>query len=179
LVVNNGQSSVISALRGRSYIRDIAIRPEVWPGYQALPAQIDEGFSLELTPLLSLDGRAIDATIKCDIDQVEKLIPVTLDVATAYGPRQRAQIESPQITRCRFHERFRWPADKVLLINLGMVPMPIPTDGKTLIAGLPLSLGGPPRADLLVFVESKGELGQAAGAIRSAQHDARTYHGRY
>ena len=125
LLVNNGQSTVVSRLsRPRSYIRDVRRGPTPGPATRAVPGQIDEGFSLEFSPLLSLDGRLIDATIKCDIDQVEKLFPVTVDVPTAAAPRQRAQIELPQIARCRFHERFRWPADQVLLVSLGMVPMP-------------------------------------------------------
>jgi hypothetical protein len=144
-----------------------------------VPGQIDEGFSLEFSPLLSLDDQTIDATIKCDIDQLEKVIPVTVDVPTNVAPRQRAQIEQPQITRCRFHERFRWPTDKVLLVGLGMVPMPIPADGKSLFPGLSLPIiNAPPRADLLLFVESKGEAPQTAAAV-TAQRDPKTYSGRY
>jgi hypothetical protein len=179
LMVNNGQSTVVSAFHGRSYIREVAARPNVWPGFERVPGQIDEGFSLEFSPLLSLDDQTIDATIKCDIDQLEKVIPVTVDVPTAVAPRQRAQIEQPQITRCRFHERFRWPSDKVLLVGLGMVPMPIPTDGKSLLPGLSLPLGNaPPRADLLLFVESKGDAPQTATTL-TAQRDPKTYRGRY
>jgi hypothetical protein len=179
LMVNNGQSTVVSAVHGRSYVRDVTPRPNVWPGFESVPGQIDEGFSIEFSPLLSVDSQTIDATIKCDIDQVEKVLPVTVDVPTVVTPRQRAQVEIPQITRCRFHERFRWPADKVLLVGLGMVPMPIPSDGKSLIPGLSLPLGtSPPRADLLVFVEMKGDAPQTPTAV-TAQRDPKTYRGRY
>ena len=37
LLVNNGQSTVISALRGRSFIRDVNPRPDAWQGYDNLP----------------------------------------------------------------------------------------------------------------------------------------------
>ena len=37
---------------------------------EALPAQFDEGMSLEISPLVSLDGRAIDAVLKVNIDQL-------------------------------------------------------------------------------------------------------------
>ena len=99
----------------------------------------------------------IDATIKCDIDQVEKMIPVMIDVPTQASPRQRTKIESPQMTHYRFHERFRWPVDQVLVVGLGMVALPIPVDGAPLVPGVPLPIGNTPaRADLLIFVECKG-----------------------
>ncbi len=87
-------------------------------------AQFEEGFSLEFNPLLSLDGRSIDAVLKCNIDQLEKLIAVSLDVPSPAAPRQRAKMEVPQAICCRLHERFRWPSDQVLLVGLGMVASP-------------------------------------------------------
>jgi len=166
LLVNNGQSTVVSALRGRNYIRDIVSRPNAWPGFEAEPGQIDEGFALEFSPLLSVDRRMVDATIKCNIDQIEKMIGVSLDVPTTAAPRQRTRIEVPQMTHFRFHERFRWPVDQVLLVGMGMVALPVPVDAQPTIAGIPLPLPkSPPRANLLVFVEAKGKTAQATGAV--------------
>ncbi len=178
LLVNSGQSTTVSALRPRTFIRDVLVRPEVWPGFQPEQAQFDEGFSLELSPLLSMDGSTVDSVIKCNIDQLERLVPVTLEVPTAVAPRQRTTIEVPQVTHCRLHERFRWPADQVLVVGLGVVATPVPEKSGGLLGGLPL-FNSPPRADLLVFVESKGRVGQTPEAVRSSARDARTYHGRY
>ncbi len=159
LLVNNGQPTVVSGMRGRDYVRDVILQSEAWPGYKTEMGQVDEGFLLELSPLLSTDRRLIDATIKFNIDQVEKMIPVMLDVPTVVAPRQQAQIEVPQITHFRFHERFRWPTDKVLLVGMGMVALPVPVSpkSKSLVPGLPLSLSSPmhTRADLLVLIEAK------------------------
>ena len=85
LMVNNGQSTVVSAMRGRSYIRDVAPRPDLAAGYEPSPGQVDEGFALDFSPLLSVDRQMIDAAIKCDIDQIEKMIPVLIDVPTPVG----------------------------------------------------------------------------------------------
>ena len=165
LLINNGQSTVISALRGRAYLRDITARNDAWQGYENQLGQIDEGFSLEFNPLLSTDRRTIDATIKCQIDQVEKMLSVVLDVPTATSPRQRARVEVPQMTHFRFHERFRWPVDQVLLIGMGMVALPVPVNSQASVAGLPLPLAAaPPRADLLVLIESKGPVAETPGA---------------
>jgi hypothetical protein len=180
LMVNNGQSTVVSALRERSYIRDVKLRGDVWPGFEAELGQLDEGFSLDFSPLLSADQRMIDATIKCHIDQVEKMVPVVLEVPTSVAPRQRTKIEVPQITQFRFHERFRWPVEQVLLVGMGIVALPIPVESKPLVPGIPLPIGNsPPRADLLVFVQSKAISTQDPRVTRTTRDKAKTYRGRY
>ncbi len=177
LLVQNGQSTVVSATRGRNYVRDIKVRPDVWPGYEPDSGIIDEGFSLEFTPLMSLDGKQVDAAIRCDIDQVERMVPVMLDVATAAAPRQRTKIDIPQTARFRFHERFRWPADQILILGLGMVPLPVPGEAKSLVPGLPLPVSsGPPRADLLLVVENRGRTAaQTPPVNRDASAAANSY----
>lgn len=177
LLVNNGQSNVIAATRPRTYVRRVVARPEAWPGYEAEMAQIDEGFSLEFSPLLSRDQRMIDAAIKCNIDQVEKLIPIMLDVPTPVSQRQRTQVDVPQLAQFRMHERFRWPAEQVLLIDAGVLPTPVPTDPNILQMALPIA--GSPRANLLIFLEGKGRLGQAptSGGATARQPDL--FRGRY
>jgi len=178
LLVSNGQSTVVSAMRSRSYVRNVIPRPEVWPGFQPEIGQVDEGYSLEFSPLLSVDGQVIDATIRCDINQVEKLVPVVLDVASPAAPRQRSKIDVPQMSSFRFHERFRWPVDNVMLVSMGVVPLPVPSEGKSLVPGVPLPLPTTPaRADLLVFVESRGKTGQAARVTRSEQPVPGTFRG--
>jgi hypothetical protein len=168
LLVANGQATVVSAMRSRPYVRDVLPR-DVWPGFESQPGQVDEGFSLEFSPLLAIDRRTIDAVIKCDIEQVEKLVPVVVEVSSQVAARQRAKIEVPQMTHFRFHERFRWPADQVLLVGMGMVAVPVPVDGKGQVPGLGLQLPtSPPRADLLVMVESKGPTADVPSAARAA-----------
>ena len=183
LMVNNGQSTVVSAMRGRPYVRDVIPRADLPAGFEPSPGQVDEGFALDFSPLLSVDRRMIDATIKCEIDQIEKMIPVMIEVATPASPRQRTKIESPQMSHYRFHERFRWPVDQVLLVGLGMVALPIPVDGAPMVQGLPLPIGNSPaRADLLIFVECKGPAVSAsnpAAAARPSLRETKNYRGRY
>jgi hypothetical protein len=156
LLVNNGQTAVATAARSRNYVRGVLITPEAWPGFQPMPGQIDEGYTLELSPLLSLDGRTIDAVVKCNLDQVEKLQPVMLDVPTPAAPRQRTQVDVPQLSSFRLHERFRWPVEQVLLIGCGLVAPPVPVE-----QGLRLPMvSTPARVDLLIFIESRGPNGK-------------------
>jgi len=182
LVVNNGQATLVSTMRGRPYIRDVIPRADVPNGFDASPGQVDEGFHLDFSPLLSVDRRMIDATIKFEIDQVEKMVPVLVDVPTPTMPRQRTKLDSPQMTHYRFHERFRWPTDQVLLLGMGMVALPIPVDGQPLVPGFPLPLGNSPaRADLLLLVECQGQMTVVdnASPTRSPLRQAKNYRGRY
>ncbi len=178
LLVHNGQSSVVSLMKPRSYVRNVSINAAVWPGFAPEQGQIDEGFSLEFNPLLSVDGRTIDAVLKCHVDQVERMLAVNIDVPTAISPRQRTKIEVPQMSCVRLHERFRWPVDQVLLVSLGVVASPSPAT----TGGLPttLSLNNGARSELLLFVENRGKApttpgAPAAGAVREAS----IYKGRY
>ena len=164
LLVNNGQSTVVSATRPRTYVRDVIYRGDVWPGFEPQMAQLEEGFSLEFSPLVSIDGQMIDAVVKCNVDQLEKMIPVNLDVPTSNAPRQRTKVEVPQMIGCRLHERFRFPADQVLLISLGVVATPTPTPPGGLTQGIPL-ISSNNRADLLVLVESKGKTRESSPAV--------------
>ena len=112
--------------------------------------------------------------IKCQIDQVEKLVPVMLEVPTQTSPRQRAKVEVPQMSNFRFGERFRWPVDQVLMLGLGMVALPVPVDTTPTIAGLPLPLpSSPARADLLLIIENNGSPAETLGAAQAAVPGAR------
>jgi hypothetical protein len=183
LMVNNGQSTVVSAMRGRPYVRDVILRPDLPAGFEPSPGQVDEGFAIDFSPLLSNDRRMIDATVKCDIDQIEKMISVLVDVPTQASPRQRTKIESPQMAHYRLHERFRWPVDEVLLVGAGMVALPIPIDGAPMVRGLPLPIGNTPaRADLLIFIECKGPAAAVSNPANVAglpKREAKNYRGRY
>jgi hypothetical protein len=175
LLVNNGQSKQISANQTRNYIRDVNFKPDAWPGFEPQMAQFDEGFKLEFSPLLSLDGRVVDAVIRCEVDQVEKMVPVSIDVSTAVA-RQHQKIEVPQAISGRLHERFRWPTEQVLLISLGVSPTPVPAPQGGL--NLPL-ISNTTRADLLIFVESRGKVGAQPTALQPGQREAGLYQNRY
>jgi hypothetical protein len=163
LIVQNGQTQTIGRITPKMYVRGVRIRRDVWPGHELESGQIDEGFSLQISPLLSLDGNTMDATIKCQIDQVEQLVPVPVDVPSQAGGLQRVEIQVPQIVSWRLHERFRWPTNQVLLLSCGVVATP--SGEKMGPLGLPLTIPftttSAGRANALLFVECKGKTSQA------------------
>jgi hypothetical protein len=183
-LVNNGQSIVISTMRPRSYIRGALITQTVWPGYQPEMGTIEEGFSLEFSPLLAMDLSSADAVVKLRLNQIEKMLPVKLDIPTPVAPNQRIQIDVPQMTMSNLHERFRWPTDRVLLLSMGVVATPGPSKDNPITDAmtdtLPM-LKSPPRADALLFVESAGVVAPSAEppTVRAATLPQQSFQGRY
>ena len=164
VAIANGQSQTVARTRPRTYMRAAPVQDLSRPGGLTEQAQIDEGFSLQLSPLFSADGKTIDAVIKCQVDQVERFLPVLLEPASTSGTAPRAQIQVPVLASWRLHERFRWPADQVIVLSCGVVALP--ADDKTSPLG---TLTGSPRADALLFVECLGKADSAlAEPVRSA-----------
>ncbi|MCO6455945.1 MAG: hypothetical protein J5I93_11660, partial [Pirellulaceae bacterium] len=160
VLIQNGQTQTISRLRPRTYARNVVPREGAWPSFDLQMGQVQEGYTLELSPLLSTDSRVVDAVIKCHIDQIERLVPVAVDVPAAVGGTQRIQVQVPQVASWRLHERFRWPAEHVLLLGCGVVAAPGPERPTTLGIPNPFALG-PARADALLFIECQGKASQA------------------
>ncbi len=167
LVFFNGQPQTVSQLRPRNYIRSFRARAaeNSWGGYDVDWAHIQEGFTLQVSPLLSQDERTIEAVLKCNIDQVEKLVSVGVDLPGLNGQMQRAEVQVPQLVSWRLHERFRWPTSHILLLSCGVIASPGPDRPNAL--GIPNPFAhGAGRADALLFVES---LGKASHALVTGQ----------
>ena len=153
MYVAAGQSAVVSLMNPRQYVSDVTLRNDVWPGYETKATTFDEGVSIEFTPLASLDGRSLDAVVKVNIDQLERLQTVSVDVPSTVAPRQRTDVNVAQVGQFRLHDRFRWPVDQVLLVSLGIVPIPGRADAAIGGFRLPAALaGGPERGELLLFI---------------------------
>lgn len=157
---HDGQSFVLKKTQPVQFVRSLRWVPDQVPNYQPLMTRVDEGYRLEISCLSSMDNATIEAVIKCDVDQVEKLSTVKVNVPGVAGAPQQIKLQIPQLVSWRLHERFRWPNDQVLLLSCGVVATPEPaTNGVGLtIPGLPKKSR---RADALLFVEYRGP---AAGA---------------
>lgn len=194
LAIYNGQVGTLRHEKPTNYIKNILFSGDAFGTYQPETGQIKEGYKVEISPLVALDGSVVDAVIKCEVDQVEKLVPVKIDVPTQLN-RQRVQVHVPQLVSWRVHERFRWPADQVLVLSCGVVAKP--QGGRPGALGLAQSLpsmsnpfnGNGDRADAMMLLEFKGTVnaplanGMPAGSGPStpAFHTGAlgTYHGRY
>lgn len=177
LAIHNGQTGTIGAMHPRPYARSVRLRTDVWQGFEKEMGQVEEGYQLSLSPLLSRDGQMIDVSIKCKVEYIEKMTPVGIEIPTTANPRQRVQIEVPQVSSWQLNELFRWPADQVLLISRGIVAMP--SQGRPTTSGI-AAIFSPemPRADTLLLLETKGEalLGSTGQNLRTGAVNSR---GRY
>ncbi|HEY1068650.1 MAG TPA: hypothetical protein VGE52_21170, partial [Pirellulales bacterium] len=173
LAGSNGQSLDVVATRPRNYVQGISFTAGTGAAAQTL-GSINEGLSLSLLPLLSKDGKDVDAILRCTVDQVEKLQPVLME-STALGGRQRTQIEVPQVAEYRLHERFRWPSNQVLLVSAGMIASPTPAVARP----IPLPLSSAPRVELLIAVDARAQAAPTTGTGAATRPAAGAYHGRY
>jgi|GEM_PF-2707142 len=158
VLLNNGQPLVIPYRSPRNYIRDAKTRPDMPGGYVTDPTAIEEGYYLEATPLMGLDRTTADVMLKFEFLQVEKMIPMIMDVPTAAAPGQKITIETPQTAMFKLDEQIRWPKDKVLMVDLGMIPMPTTSQAvvkENLINKL-TAQSSSKRVNVLLFVESRG-----------------------
>ena len=157
IAIYNGQAESLTSTRRRNYVRNIRPAPAGWPPYEPETGQVEEGYKLEISPLLNLDGTTLDCVLRADIDQVEKLVPVDLDLPLPNGQLHRARVEVPQVASWRLHERFRWPKDRVLVLSCGVVASPDRPQSSLPLLNLESLTGqSAGRADALLFVQFKG-----------------------
>lgn len=180
LVVANGQVQNVTRTRPRSYLKAFRPRDAATGGADSEMGQIEEGFNLQISPLFSLDARSVDLFIKCQVDQVEKLVPVMVDVPAFGGQWQRSQVQVPQVVSWRLNEKFRWPTDQVLLLSCGVVASPVP-DAKATGTTLTNWWSTPAsRADALLFIECVGPVTAAVSdASKPAPGGGVNTRGRY
>lgn len=178
VTTHNGQPQVMEQLRSRNFVREFQPAAS-WPPFLPVTGEIQEGYRLQVSPLLSLDKQTIDIVVKCHIDQVERLSNVTLDLPLPGGQTHSGQIQVPQMASWRLHERFRWPADEVLILSCGVVASPQSPANNTLlgqgsnIMGLNRILPQGDRADALLVIEYLGDAtrggSSTVGPTNSAQ----------
>ena len=195
----NGQSQALEQLRSRNYLKEYKPNTtSAWPPYTPFSDEIQEGYKIQVSPLMGLDGRSIDLMLKCEIDQVERLNNVSIDLQIPMSQPQTVQIDVPQVVSWRLHERFQWPSDQILLLSCGVVAAPTGQVNNTLLSGNPPNLFGlnrilptsqGQRTDALFLIAYRGPastqlnqpmvapLGAAAPATNSA--NANVSRGRY
>lgn len=177
----NGQAESLVSTRRRNYARSVRPVSTGWPPYQPETGEVAEGYQLEISPLLHPDGKTLDCVIRANIDQVEKLVPVDLDFPLPNGQMHRARIEVPQIVSWKLHERFRWPADRVLILSCGVIASPDRPAASIPLLNFEAFTGQTAgRADALLFVEFKGRASENIPlGSRVASPDASFNRGRY
>lgn len=151
--IQDGQSITMERRNARQFVRSVRWAPNQNPSHQPLLTTIQEGYTLNLACLNSLDSRSMEVCIECEVNQVEKLNSVKINVPGTTGNTQKMNLQIPELVNWRLHERIRWPSDQVLLLNVGVVANPTPDNGKPLPGILSKASQ---RADALLFLEYEG-----------------------
>ena len=169
LVTYNGQSEKLNSVRGRNYVRNVRQALSGWPPYEPETGEVQEGYRLSISPLLSTDGQSVDCVIKADIDQVDKLFPVDLELPLPNNQIHRARIDVPQVVSWRLHERFRWPSDTILLLSCGVVASPERPQSAVPLLNMDVFTGTTAgRADALMFIHFRGRATETLTTPRPA-----------
>ncbi|MGI9470195.1 MAG: hypothetical protein ACR2NZ_01595 [Rubripirellula sp.] len=184
LVIHNGQTQKLASTRGKNYVRNVRQAAAGWPPYEPETGEIQEGYNVEISPLLSTDGRTIDCVINAKIDQLDKLFPVELELPLPNNQTHRARIDVPQVVSWRLHERFRWPSDMILLLSCGVVASPDREQSSVPFLNMDMLTGtSSGRADALMFIQFKGRaadnLTNSAAVPQVATQPNPTSRGRY
>ena len=168
LYVHNGQKGELTHVKPTSYIKNVLFSGDAFGSYQIEQGEIREGYQLSISPLVASDNSVVDCVIKCSVDQVERLVDVPIDVPTQLNPGQKVQIQVPQLVSWRVHERFRWPADQVLVVSCGVVAKPAAaSEGCSACGTFPIRSRAP-RADAMMILESKGAVAPPLAASSTA-----------
>ena len=153
-VAHGIQHNVVTK-RQRQYLRDAQPNGAALNGYAEDRVTVDEGIGLSITPLALLDGQNMAITLKLDIVQIERMLQATIEIATVKNPRQRIQIESPQMSYFKMDEIVRFPNNKVLLLDLGTVPIPNTAEGepRNVLTDIAKGINPARRGNVLMFIE--------------------------
>lgn len=173
LTIFNGQTHAVKGTRPRMFSagqQTTSASPQM--------GRVDEGFSLQVSPLVSREGDSIEAVIKCSVNQVEGFTPLWVSDVDQFGMLKRSQVKVPQVSSWQLHERFRWPINEVLLVSRGLVASPGPANPSPLRKILDSSSS---RSNALLFLESRSEVKSAAQRRVSvaSRTDPSNYRGRY
>ena len=154
LTNHDGQAFVMGKTKPVQFIRSLKWVPNQVPNYQPQLSSVDEGYQLSISSLSCLASNAIEAVIKCECDQVERLSTVKVNVPGGNVGSETINLQIPQLVSWRVHERFRWASDQVLLLSAGVVATPASDSGSGL--RLPSAIKKNKRADALLFIEYRG-----------------------
>lgn len=170
VLIHNGQTHEISRTLSRPYTKSVRGGLAAYPGYALDQGQVDEGYSLWVSPLLSREGDVIDAVLRCKVSQVEDMLVVPVDLMTP-GGKARVEVQVPQAIHWQVHEQFRWPTNQVLIVSCGMTATPqMDRASAGLLPGI-LQGGRPGRADAIMMLELNGK---ASGAPSTEKGPTKT-----
>ncbi|MDE2507003.1 MAG: hypothetical protein KGM43_07320, partial [Planctomycetota bacterium] len=134
-------------------------------GYQPKAEQLDEGFTLRLSPLLTFDGDALDAAIDLNVNTVRNYLRTKVIAPREIGSNEMS-IDVPEVveTRLSNYTVKDWPLGQTLLISAGIHPGILQAKGGFMNLRIPGTV--PSSTEVLVFIDI-----EAVDRPRAARRD--------
>jgi hypothetical protein len=149
----NGQTLKVETTIGRAYAGSLQRDSAVGLGYQPKAEQLDEGFTLKLSPLLTFEGDTIEAAIELTANTVKQFHRTKIIAPREIGPSELF-IDVPEVTETRLNQMVKdWPLGQTLLISAGIQPGILQDKNGFLNLRLPGTV--PTSTELLVFLEAE------------------------
>lgn len=122
-------------------------------GFQPGTAQLEEGVTLRLSPLLNYEGDAIDAAIDLKVNLVRRLHSTKILTRREIGPVDMS-IDVPEAGEARFNQTIHnWKLGHTLLISSGIQPGILQAKGGLFNLHIPGTM--PTTTELLVFLDAE------------------------
>ncbi len=156
-VVKNGATfGWAAASPKKSFVAEYRVDPRQPSGYVADSRTIDEGFRIETTPLLSTTGETLELTFRFRSTVVEKTKAYSVKIPTE--PRLQLTAERPVVLSSDFRGKVAFARSKAAIVDLGVVPLPIPKKNASsdLIDNLSEIVGAKTAfCNVLIFIEER------------------------
>jgi hypothetical protein len=149
----NGQTLKVETSIARSFTGGMQRESAVGLGFQPQAEQLDEGFILRLSPLLTFDGDTLDAAIELSTNTVRTLHRTRVIAPREIGPSELA-LDVPEVSETRLNQTVKdWPLGQSLLISAGIQPGILQDKNGFLNLRIPGTM--PTSTELLVFLEAE------------------------
>jgi hypothetical protein len=149
----NGQTLTIRTHEERNFAGGLQRESAAGLGFQPRVDKIDEHITMKLSPLLNVDGNALDAMLDLTINTVRSFHRTKVIAPREIGPSEMS-IDVPESTQTRLDQTVKnWPLGQTLLISGGIHPGIL--DKKSGWFNLPIPGTYPTGTEVLVFLDAQ------------------------
>ena len=147
----NGQLLTIRTAEPRTFAGGMQRESAAGQGFTPRADKLEESIILKLSPLLTFDGDAVDASIDLAVNTVRMFHRTKIVVPREQGPPEMS-IDVPEVSMTRLEQTVKsWPLGQTLLVTGGIHPGILDKKGGWL--GTPF--GAPTSSEVLVFLDTE------------------------
>jgi hypothetical protein len=147
----NGQTLTFKSFEDRNFTGGLQRESSTGLTFQPRPEKIVEGIVLKISPLLTFEGKAVDAKIDLTVNTVRSFHRTKVIAPREVGPSETS-IDVPEATQTRLEQTVKnWPLNQTLVISAGIHPGIL--DRKSGLFNLPIPGTYPTGTEVLIFLD--------------------------